>query len=295
MDLSPLWISLRATTFSTLLVFFTGIAAAYHVLKLKKTGKSIVDCIITLPMILPPTVVGFFLLKLFGINGPIGRLFLALFDRKIVFTWQAAVISASVVAFPLMYRSARGAFEQVDKTLRYSAQTLGLSDTYIFWRIVLPNCRHGILAGTVLAFARGMGEFGATIMLAGNLPGRTQTISVAVYAAMAAGNDALAYRWVMVNLTISFAVLLIMNLANGHTAAPGTKPKRRKGRIRNVLIGRHHKRTGELHAECTLSDQRGGAVSARGLGLREEHDPQMHCGDRSAGRGEDRTERGDPL
>lgn len=226
MDWSPLWISLRATLLSTVLVFFAGIASAHFIVKLGKTWKSIADCIVTMPMILPPTVVGFFLLKLFGVNGPIGRLFLWLFDTKIIFSWQAAVISSTVVAFPLMYRSARGAFEQLDRNLLFSAQTLGLSNPYIFWRILLPNSWYGIMAGVVLAFARGLGEFGATIMLAGNLPGKTQTISVAVYAAMAAGNDALAYRWVLVNLGISFAVLLTMNLMAERSAAlPGAGGK----------------------------------------------------------------------
>jgi molybdate transport system permease protein len=212
MDWSPLWISLRTTLLSTVVVFFTGIAAAHGIVRLGRTWKSIADCVATMPMILPPTVVGFFLLKLFGVNGPLGKLFLWLFDAKIIFSWQAAVISSTVVAFPLMYRSARGAFEQLDQALIFSARTLGISNRFIFWRIILPNCRYGMIAGVVLSFARGLGEFGATIMLAGNLPGKTQTISVAVYAAMAAGNDALAYRWVLVNLAISSAVLLVMNL-----------------------------------------------------------------------------------
>jgi molybdate transport system permease protein len=218
MDLSPLWISLRIMALSTVIVFFSGIAAAHCVVKLGKVWKGLADCILTLPMVLPPTVVGFFLLKLFGINGVFGRVIMELFSTRVIFTWYAAVISSTVVAFPLMYRSARGAFEQLDVNLRYSAQTLGLSNTYIFWRIVLPNCKYGIISGTVLAFARGLGEFGATIMIAGNIPGRTQTISVAVYSAMTAGNDALAYKWVLVNLSISFTVMLIMNLVNSRSA-----------------------------------------------------------------------------
>ena len=214
MDLFPLWLSLRVTIISTAIAFFVGIAAAYYIVKLKKVWKGIADCILTLPMVLPPTVVGFFLLKLFGISGLIGRPLFDILGTKIVFTWQAAVISSAVVSFPLMYRSARGAFEQLDSSLKYSAETLGLSNTYIFWRIILPNSRHGLLAGAVLAFARGLGEFGATIMLAGNMPGKTQTISVAVYSAMAAGNDALAYKWVFINLAISFAAMISMNLVN---------------------------------------------------------------------------------
>jgi len=225
MDLFPLWLSLRVTLISTAVTFIIGITAAYYIVRLGKFWKGLADCILTMPMVLPPTVVGFFLLKLFGINGVFGRFLLDFFGTKIVFTWQAAVISSTVVAFPLMYRSARGAFEQLDKSLRQSAQTLGLSNTYIFWRIILLNCRYSIMAGAVLAFARGLGEFGATMMLAGNIPGKTQTISVAVYSAMAAGNDALAYKWVLVNLSISFAAMLAMNLANGKSSAFMQKEK----------------------------------------------------------------------
>lgn len=217
-DWSPLKISLQATLISTAITFFLGIFAAYYIIKLNKLLKGILDGILTLPMILPPTVVGFFLLKIFGINGPIGKLFIDLFNARIVFTWQAAVISATVVSFPLMYRTVRGVFEQFDQNLIFSAQTLGRSNTYIFWKIIVPNNRHGIIAGTVLAFARGLGEFGATVMLAGNLPGKTQTISTAVYSAMAAGNDPLAYKWVFVNLSISFTVMLIMNYTVSSTA-----------------------------------------------------------------------------
>ncbi len=219
MDLSPLWISLKATMISTVITFFAGIAAAYYIVKLKKFWRGVLDTILTLPMLLPPTVVGYFLLLLFGINGPAGKAFLKLFSAKIVFTWYAAIISSAVVSFPLMYRTARGVFEQFDKTLEYSAKTLGLSNAFIFWRITLPNCSYGIIAGTVLAFARGLGEFGATIMLAGNIPGKTQTISVAVYSAIASGNDALAYRWVLVNLLISLAAMLTMNIASVKAAS----------------------------------------------------------------------------
>lgn len=220
-DFSPLFTSLKVTAISTVAVFFLGIFAAHYVAKLGKVSKGILDSLLTLPMILPPTVVGFFLLKIFGVNGLVGKLFMELLHAKIVFTWQAAAISSAVVAFPLMYRTVLGAFEQFDSTLVYSAKTLGRSNTYIFWHVILPNNRYGILAGTVLAFARGLGEFGATIMLAGNIPGKTQTISTAVYSAMAAGNDALAYKWVFVNLAISVTVMMIMNFMNraGHNTA----------------------------------------------------------------------------
>lgn len=212
MDFSPVWISLRTALVATAFAVFLGIIAAYYIIRLGKILKGIADGILTLPMVLPPTVVGFFLLVFFGINGPAGRFFMAVFNQRIVFSWYAPIIASTVVAFPLMYRTMRGAFEQFDRTLIYSAQTLGLKNSFIFWRIILPNCRYSIIAGTVLAFARALGEFGATIMLAGNLPGKTTTISVAVYTAMAAGDDALAYKYVLINLIISFAVLLTVNI-----------------------------------------------------------------------------------
>ncbi|NLA87816.1 MAG: molybdate ABC transporter permease subunit [Clostridiales bacterium] len=213
MDLSPLWISLRTALIATVFAVFIGILAAYYIVRLGKILRGIADGILTLPMVLPPTVVGFFLLVFFGINGPAERLFMSVFQTRIVFSWYAPIIASTVVAFPLMYRSMRGAFEQFDTTLIHSAQTLGLSNTFIFWRIILPNCRYCIIAGTVLAFARALGEFGATIMLAGNIPGKTATLSVAVYSAMAAGNYSLAYKYVLINLVISFAVLLVVNMS----------------------------------------------------------------------------------
>ena len=215
MDYSPVWLSLRTALISTVFAVIFGIVAAYYIIRLGKVLKGIADGVLTLPMVLPPTIVGFFLLVFFGIHGPAGRFFLAVFQYKIVFSWVAPIIASTVVAFPLMYRTMRGAFEQFDTTLIWSARTLGLSNRFIFWRILLPNCRFSIIAGTVLAFARGLGEFGATIMLAGNIPGRTQTLSVAVYTAMAAGNDALAYKYVLIDLVISFAVILVVNLVTG--------------------------------------------------------------------------------
>jgi molybdate transport system permease protein len=218
MDYSPLWISLRTALIATVFAVIIGIIAAYYVIRLGKILKGVADGILTLPMVLPPTVVGFFLLVFFGVHGPAGQFFLSVFKEKIVFSWYAPIIASTVVAFPLMYRTMRGAFEQFDRTLIYSGQTLGLKNTYIFWRIILPNCRYSIIAGTVLAFARGLGEFGATIMLAGNIPGKTATISIAVYSAMAAGDDALAYKWVLIDLAISFAVMLVMNLVTGESS-----------------------------------------------------------------------------
>jgi molybdate transport system permease protein len=215
LDYSPLWISLRTALIATVFAVVIGIVLAYYVIRLGKILKGIADGILTLPMILPPTVVGFFLLVFFGVNGPAGRFFLNVFHYKIVFSWVAPIIASTVVAFPLMYRTMRGAFEQFDTTLIYSAKTLGLRNAFIFWRIILPNCRYSLIAGTVLAFARGLGEFGATMMLAGNIPGKTTTLAVAVYSAMSGGDDALAYKYVIIDLVISFAVMLAMNLVTG--------------------------------------------------------------------------------
>ena len=180
MDWYPLWNSLRIAAISCVLVFFTGIFAAYYASKLPRTIKGLLDVVLTLPLVLPPTVCGYFLLVLFGTKRPLGR-FLAEYGIQFVMTWYGGILAAAVVAFPLMYRTARSAFESFDHTLAYSAMTLGLSNTYIFWRIRMPACRQGILAGTVLAFARALGEYGATSMLIGYTPGKTATISTTVY------------------------------------------------------------------------------------------------------------------
>mgnify|MGYP005764105241 FL=1 len=212
MDWYPLWNSLRIAAISCVIVFFSGIFAAYYVARLNRMIKGILDVILTLPMVLPPTVVGYFLLLIFGPKHPVGELFLNVFDIKLVMTWYSGIFAAVVVSFPLMYRTARGAFESFDMTLAYSGQTLGLSNTYIFWRIRIPACRQGILAGTVLAFARALGEYGATSMVAGYTPGRTATISTTVYQLWRTNDEALAFKWVMVNLGISTVVLLAVNL-----------------------------------------------------------------------------------
>lgn len=212
MDWYPLWNSLRIAMVSSVLVFFTGIFAAYYVAKLHPVVKGVLDVVLTPPLVLPPTVVGYFLLVLLGPRRPFGGWMLDAFGIKMVMTWYSGIFAASVVAFPLMYRTARGAFESFDKTLAYAGQTLGLSNTYIFWRIQMPACRQGILAGAVLAFARALGEYGATSMIAGYTPGRTATISTTVYQLWRTDNDALAFRWVMVNVLISTIVLLAVNL-----------------------------------------------------------------------------------
>ncbi len=216
MDWYPLYNSLRIAAISCVLVFFAGIFAAYYVARLPRAVKGILDVILTLPMVLPPTVVGYFILLVFGAKRPLG-IFLAQYGIKFVMTWYGGVLAAAVVAFPLMYRTARGAFESFDDTLAYSAQTLGLSNTYIFWRIRMPYCRQGILAGTVLAFARALGEYGATSMLIGYTPGRTATISTTVYQLWRTNDEAGAFFWVMVNLGISAAVLLIVNMLERRT------------------------------------------------------------------------------
>lgn len=211
MDWYPLWNSLRIAAVSSVLVFFLGIFAAYYVAKLPRAVKGILDVIFTLPMVLPPTVCGYFLLLLFGVKRPIGLL-LSKLGMQVVMTWQGGILASAVVAFPLMYRTARGAFESFDETLAYSGQTLGLSNTYIFWKIRMPACRQGILAGTVLAFARALGEYGATSMLIGYIPGKTATISTTVYQLWRTNDEAGAFKWVMVNLVISTVILLVVNM-----------------------------------------------------------------------------------
>ena len=212
MDWYPLYNSLRIAAISTVAVFFLGILAAYYIAKLPRLVKGVLDVVLTLPLVLPPTVVGWLLLVLLGPNRPIGAWVQAHFGLRLVMTWWSAIFATAVVIFPLMYRTARGAFESFDETLAYSGQTLGLSNTYIFWHIRMPCCRQGILAGTVLAFARALGEYGATSMIAGYTPGKTATISTTVYQLWQTSNDALAMKWVMVNLSISAVVLLTVNM-----------------------------------------------------------------------------------
>jgi molybdate transport system permease protein len=209
MDLSPLSLSLRVALLATLITFCLGLLAARLVAGMRR-GKGLVDSLFTLPLVLPPTVVGFFLLVLFGKNGFLGQ-FLSQIGASVVFTWQGAVLASTVVAFPLMYRTARGAFEQMDQDLLACGRTLGMSERRLFFKVMLPNSIPSVMAGTVLAFARALGEFGATIMLAGNIPGKTQTVSVAIYTAVQAGNWALAYQWMLIIVGISFVTIVLMN------------------------------------------------------------------------------------
>ncbi len=210
MDLSPLWISIKTAVTATVITFFFGLAAAWFVSKYNGKLKGFIDGVFTLPMVLPPTVAGFFLLIIFGKNGPIGKL-LYFLGTQIIFSWSATVIAASVVAFPLMYKTTRGAFEQVDRNLIYAARTLGVSEWKIFWRVTVPLAWPGIAAGSVLAFARALGEFGATLMIAGNIPGKTQTIPIAIFFAAEGGEMDKALLWVMMVLLISFVVIILTN------------------------------------------------------------------------------------
>lgn len=212
MDWFPLYNSLRIAAVSTVLIFFLGIAAAYYVARTPRWIKGLLDVLFTLPLVLPPTVVGYLLLRLLGPKRIVGAWVLKQFGLRLTMTWWSAIFATAVVIFPLMYRTARGAFESFDETLSQAGQTLGRSNTWIFWRVRMPCCRQGILAGTVLAFARALGEYGATSMIAGYTPGRTATISTTVYQLWRTNDDAMAFRWVMVNMAISAVVLLAVNM-----------------------------------------------------------------------------------
>lgn len=212
MDLFPLWNSIRIAIISTIIVFFIGIWSAYYISKAPKAIKGLLDVLLTLPLVLPPTVVGYLLLRILGPQRIVGAWFLNNFDFKLTMTWWSAIFATIVVIFPLMYRTARGAFESFDETLAYSAQSIGLSDSFIFWKIRMPYCRPGIIAGTILAFARALGEYGATSMIAGYTPGNTATIATHVYQLWRTNNDELALQWVLVNMVISFVVLFALNL-----------------------------------------------------------------------------------
>ena len=213
MDFSPLWISLKVAVCATAFTFFLGLLSARLVLSLR-AGKALIDGIFSLPMVLPPTVVGFFLLIIFGKNSLLGGLLLKM-GISVLFTWQGAVIAAVVVSFPIMYGTARGALEQVDVNLIAAGKTLGMSDRRIFWTVVMPTAGPGIASGTVLAFARAIGEYGATSMLAGNILGKTRTVSVAIASETAAGNYGMAGFWVVVILIISFVIVAAINIVSG--------------------------------------------------------------------------------
>lgn len=221
MDWYPLYNSVRIALISTVIIFFAGIAAAYYVARLPRAVKGVLDAVFTLPLVLPPTVVGYLLLRVLGPRRPLGAWVLAHWGVKLTMTWYSAIFATAVVIFPLMYRTARGAFESFDETLAWSAQTLGQSDVWIFWRVRMPCCRQGILAGTVLAFARALGEYGATSMIAGYTPGKTATIATTVYQLWRTNDEAGAMRWVLVDIVISAVVLLAVNLLEKKQKAGG--------------------------------------------------------------------------
>ena len=214
MNLFPLWNSLRIAFFASLIIFFLGIFLAYFIKKCPKAVKAILDVVLMLPLVLPPTVCGYLLILIFGANHPIGQFFQTI-GITFFMDWKGGVIASAVVAFPLMYRTARASFEAFNEDLASAGKTLGLSNHYIFWRIRIPNCKKGIIAGCVLSFARALGEYGATSMLIGYIPNRTATISTTVAQAWSNNDTATAVVWVIINILISALVLVFVNLIEG--------------------------------------------------------------------------------
>ena len=210
MDFSPLWISLKTAFLATIITSIIGIFISYKMANYKGRGRGLIDGVFTLPLILPPTVIGFFLLLICGKNGFVGKIFMS-FNKNIIFSWSATVIAATVVAFPMMYRTCRSAFEQIDKNMISAARTLGLSETKIFFKIAIPLAWPGIIGGLVLSFARALGEFGATLMIAGNIPGKTQTMPIAIFFAVEGGDMNKAMLWVLIIVAISFIMIFLLN------------------------------------------------------------------------------------
>lgn len=215
LDWSPLFISLKTGIVATFISFFLGIYAARKVVKTTPGKKAVIDGILTLPMVLPPTVAGFFLLLIFSKRRPFGFFLYETFDIKVVQSWLGCIIAATVIAFPLMYRNARAAFEQLDVNLIYAGRTLGMSDIRIFWKVVIPSAGPGIASGTILTFARALGEYGATSMLAGNIPGKTGTISQKIAMVIQDGDYVTAGVWVAIVMLIAFLVIFSMNFISG--------------------------------------------------------------------------------
>ncbi|WP_300697129.1 molybdate ABC transporter permease subunit, partial [uncultured Clostridium sp.] len=210
MDFSPLWISIKTAFIATIITSIIGIFISYKMANYRGRGKGFIDGILTLPLILPPTVIGFFLLLICGKNGFIGRIFMS-FDKNIIFSWSATVIAATVVAFPMMYRTCRSAFEQIDKNMILAARTLGLSEIKIFFKIAIPLAWPGIIGGLVLSFSRALGEFGATLMIAGNIPKKTQTMPIAIFFSVESGDMNRAMFWVLIIVLISFFMIFLLN------------------------------------------------------------------------------------
>lgn len=215
LDWSPLLISLKTGVVATIVSFFLGIFAADRVVHAGPKVKAVADGILTLPMVLPPTVAGFFLLLIFSRRRPFGIFLLDTFGITVVQTWAGCILAATVIAFPLMYRNARAAFEQLDINLIYAGRTLGMSDVKIFWKIVVPNAGPGIISGTILTFARALGEYGATSMLAGNIPGKTSTISQKIAMVIQDGDYMTAGFWVIIIMLIAFGIIVAMNVVAG--------------------------------------------------------------------------------
>ena len=215
LDWSPLYISLKTGAVATVISFFLGLFAARKVIKAGPKIKAVADGLLTLPMVLPPTVAGFFLLLLFSRRRPLGMFLYDQFDIKVVQSWLGCIIAATVIAFPLMYRNARAAFEQIDVNLVYAGRTLGMSEAKIFWKVVIPTAGPGIISGTILTFARALGEYGATSVLAGNIPGKTGTISQKIAMVIQDGDYLTAGVWVIIVLIIAFVVIFLMNLFTG--------------------------------------------------------------------------------
>jgi molybdate transport system permease protein len=222
MEISPILISLKTATVATFFTFIFGVIAAKLVLDIKSERiKAVLDTVFSIPLVLPPTVIGLLLLLIFGVKRPVGRFLLDLMGIRIIFSWQATVIAAFVIAFPLMYRTAKGAFEQVDENLILAARTLGMSEMKRFFKILLPLASPGVLGGVILSFARALGEFGATAMIAGNIANKTRTLPLAIYSEVAAGNMNQAAYYVIVVLAISFVVILLMNYFSRKQIAKG--------------------------------------------------------------------------
>ena len=215
LDYSPLYVSLKTGIVATIFSFFLGLFAARKVIKAGPKVKAIADGILTLPMVLPPTAAGFFLLLLFSRRRPFGILLYEEFGIKVVQTWAGCIIAATVIAFPLMYRNARAAFEQIDVNLIHAARTRGMPEYKIFWKVAVPSAGPGLVAGTILTFARALGEYGATSMLAGNIPGKTGTISQRIAMVIQDGDYMTAGIWVAIIMLVAFVLIFLMNLVTG--------------------------------------------------------------------------------
>lgn len=212
-DYSPLLISLKTAFTSTFITFFLGIYVAVLVKKFNKNLQNIINAIITLPLVLPPTIIGFLLLLSFGKNGFIGRV-LEKFDYSLIFSWESTVVAAVTISFPLMYNTSKGALEQIDENIISAAKTMNVSSSKIFWKIIFPLAWPGIVAGTILSFTRALGEFGATLIIAGNIPGKTQTIPLAIYFAVESGDNQSAIKWVIIVILIASLTIISLNFWN---------------------------------------------------------------------------------